>query len=76
MRARILATAAAHHDDDDDSPPRAPLPAPLRAQPKVNNFINGVFSPSATDTWIPVHDPATNKLLCMLLMVMRVPLVR
>ena len=37
---------------------------PLYAQPRLPNFINGSFTPSTTDHWLPVHDPATNKILC------------
>ena len=31
--------------------------------PKVKNFIAGEFVDSKTDAWIPLHDPATNKVI-------------
>jgi malonate-semialdehyde dehydrogenase (acetylating)/methylmalonate-semialdehyde dehydrogenase len=35
------------------------------AAPKVKLLINGKFVDSKTDRWIPVHDPATNEVVCM-----------
>lgn len=31
----------------------------------MKNLINGEFVDSKTADWIPVHDPATNKVVCM-----------
>jgi malonate-semialdehyde dehydrogenase (acetylating) / methylmalonate-semialdehyde dehydrogenase len=33
--------------------------------PRVKNLINGKLVESTTSSWIPVHDPATNKVVCM-----------
>ena len=30
-------------------------------QPRVKHFLDGKFVDSKTDTWIPLHDPATNQ---------------
>ena len=36
----------------------------MLVQPKVKNLIAGKFVDSASKNWIPVHDPATNKVVC------------
>jgi malonate-semialdehyde dehydrogenase (acetylating) / methylmalonate-semialdehyde dehydrogenase len=33
--------------------------------PRVKNLINGKLVESSTSSWIPVHDPATNKVVCL-----------
>jgi len=39
-------------------------PSPRQEAPIVPNFINGRAVPSRSTTYLPVHDPATNEMLC------------
>ena len=41
------------------------LLAPTAPQPRVKNLIGGKFVESHATDWIPLHDPATNKLVAL-----------